>query len=161
MAVTFVFACLVILFNLIADLLYGWLDPRISSAERRAARRRRAARAHVSPWREAWRRFRRHRLAVSSAVVLSLMVARGRCSGRCIWRVPINDIDFTAQLQGAVAGRIRSAPTISARTCSRACSTAAASRSRSGSPRCWWRSSSATIDRRDRRHVARQRRRRR
>ena len=30
MAVTFVFACLVILFNLIADLLYGWLDPRIA-----------------------------------------------------------------------------------------------------------------------------------
>jgi peptide/nickel transport system permease protein len=30
MAVTFVFSCLVILFNLIADLLYGWLDPRIS-----------------------------------------------------------------------------------------------------------------------------------
>jgi peptide/nickel transport system permease protein len=30
MAVTFVFACLVILFNLVADLLYGWLDPRIA-----------------------------------------------------------------------------------------------------------------------------------
>ena len=30
MAVTFVFSCLVILFNLLADLLYGWLDPRIS-----------------------------------------------------------------------------------------------------------------------------------
>jgi len=30
MAVTFVFSCLVILFNLIADLLYGWLDPRIT-----------------------------------------------------------------------------------------------------------------------------------
>ncbi len=30
MAVTFVFSCLVIFFNLIADLLYGWLDPRIS-----------------------------------------------------------------------------------------------------------------------------------
>jgi len=30
MAVTFVFAALVIAFNLIADLLYGWLDPRIS-----------------------------------------------------------------------------------------------------------------------------------
>lgn len=30
MAVTFVFSCLVVLFNLIADLLYGWLDPRIS-----------------------------------------------------------------------------------------------------------------------------------
>ena len=30
MAVTFVFACLVIVFNLIADVLYGWLDPRIA-----------------------------------------------------------------------------------------------------------------------------------
>ncbi|MEI8326574.1 MAG: ABC transporter permease [Betaproteobacteria bacterium] len=30
MGVTFVFACLVIFFNLMADLLYGWLDPRIS-----------------------------------------------------------------------------------------------------------------------------------
>ena len=30
MAVTFVFACLVVLFNLIADILYGWLDPRVA-----------------------------------------------------------------------------------------------------------------------------------
>jgi len=30
MAVTFAFACLVILFNLLADLIYGWLDPRIT-----------------------------------------------------------------------------------------------------------------------------------
>ena len=30
MAVTFVFACLVVFFNLIADILYGWLDPRIT-----------------------------------------------------------------------------------------------------------------------------------
>ena len=30
MAVTFVFSILVIVFNLIADVLYGWLDPRIS-----------------------------------------------------------------------------------------------------------------------------------
>jgi len=30
MAVTFVFSILVILFNLLADVLYGWLDPRIS-----------------------------------------------------------------------------------------------------------------------------------
>ena len=30
MAVTFVFACLVVLFNLVADILYGWLDPRIT-----------------------------------------------------------------------------------------------------------------------------------
>ena len=30
MAVTFVFSCLVISFNLLADILYGWLDPRFS-----------------------------------------------------------------------------------------------------------------------------------
>ena len=30
MGVTFVFACLVVLFNLIADVLYGWLAPRIT-----------------------------------------------------------------------------------------------------------------------------------
>jgi peptide/nickel transport system permease protein len=30
MAVTFVFACLVVFFNLFADVVYGWLDPRIS-----------------------------------------------------------------------------------------------------------------------------------
>ena len=30
MGITFVIACLVVFFNLIADILYGWLDPRIS-----------------------------------------------------------------------------------------------------------------------------------
>ncbi len=30
MSVTFVFSCLVVLFNLLADIIYGWLDPRIS-----------------------------------------------------------------------------------------------------------------------------------
>jgi peptide/nickel transport system permease protein len=30
MAVTFVLSCLVIFFNLMADIIYGWLDPRIS-----------------------------------------------------------------------------------------------------------------------------------
>jgi peptide/nickel transport system permease protein len=30
MAVTFVTSCLVLAFNLLADLLYAWLDPRIS-----------------------------------------------------------------------------------------------------------------------------------
>jgi peptide/nickel transport system permease protein len=30
MAITFVFSCLVVAFNLLADILYGWLDPRIS-----------------------------------------------------------------------------------------------------------------------------------
>ena len=30
MAITFVFSCLVVAFNLVADLIYGWLDPRIT-----------------------------------------------------------------------------------------------------------------------------------
>jgi peptide/nickel transport system permease protein len=30
MGVTFVFSCLVVVFNLIADIIYGWLDPRIA-----------------------------------------------------------------------------------------------------------------------------------
>jgi peptide/nickel transport system permease protein len=30
MAVTFVFSCLVVLCNFIADILYAWLDPRIA-----------------------------------------------------------------------------------------------------------------------------------
>ncbi len=30
MAITFVFSALVVVFNLVADILYGWLDPRIS-----------------------------------------------------------------------------------------------------------------------------------
>jgi len=48
---------------------------------------------------EAWRRFRRHRLAVVSAVVLFLMIA-AVALGPFLWRVPINDIDFAAHLQG-------------------------------------------------------------
>jgi peptide/nickel transport system permease protein len=54
---------------------------------------------HVTPWSEAWRRFRRHRLAVASAVILLVMVfAVG--FGPLLWRVQINEIDFASQLQG-------------------------------------------------------------
>ncbi len=57
------------------------------------------ARPRVSPGQEAWRRFRRHRLAVASTVVLLLMVA-AISLGALIWQVPIDAIDFTAKLQG-------------------------------------------------------------
>jgi peptide/nickel transport system permease protein len=56
----------------------------------------------VSPWREAWRRFRRHRLAVVSLVVLLAMVA-GIALGPLFWPVPIDDIDFSAQLSPPTA----------------------------------------------------------
>ena len=53
---------------------------------------------HVTPWAEAWRRFRRHRLAVASTVILLAMIF-AVAFGPLLWRVQINDIDFTAQLQ--------------------------------------------------------------
>jgi peptide/nickel transport system permease protein len=59
------------------------------------ARRRRV----LSPGREAWRRFRKHKLAVVSLVVLLLMVA-SIAAGPFLWRVPIDDIDFGAQMAG-------------------------------------------------------------
>ncbi|MEZ5816542.1 MAG: ABC transporter permease [Hyphomicrobiaceae bacterium] len=52
-----------------------------------------------SPRREAWRRFRRHRLAVASSVVLALIVL-AVVLGPILWPVPINEIDFGASLQG-------------------------------------------------------------
>ena len=52
-----------------------------------------------SPWLEAWRRFRRHKLAVVSAVVLLSMVL-AIAIGPFLWRVPINEIDFAAKLDG-------------------------------------------------------------
>jgi peptide/nickel transport system permease protein len=46
---------------------------------------------------ETWRRFRRHRLAVASIGILALMML-AVAFGPFFWRVPINDIDFSAQL---------------------------------------------------------------
>ncbi len=56
-------------------------------------------RADNSPWAEAWRRFRRHRLALVSLVVLGLMVA-AVLLGPLVWRHSIEEIDFTARLIG-------------------------------------------------------------
>ncbi len=54
---------------------------------------------HVTPWTEAWRRFRRHRLAVVSGVVLLALIL-AVAFGPWLWHVQINEIDFSAQLQG-------------------------------------------------------------
>ena len=51
-----------------------------------------------SPGQEAWRRFRRHRLAVASGIVLLFLVA-AIALGPILWPVAINDIDFAAKLQ--------------------------------------------------------------
>jgi peptide/nickel transport system permease protein len=53
----------------------------------------------VSPTFEAWRRFRRHRLALASAAILFLMML-AIVLGPTLWPVAINDIDFSARLKG-------------------------------------------------------------
>jgi peptide/nickel transport system permease protein len=54
----------------------------------------------VALGREAWRRFRRHRLALVSAGVLSVMILV-LVLGPLFWPVAINDIDFSAMQQGS------------------------------------------------------------
>jgi len=51
-----------------------------------------------SPWLEAWRRFRRHRMAVLSAGVLIVMVA-AIVFAPFFYGVAVNDIDFSARLK--------------------------------------------------------------
>jgi peptide/nickel transport system permease protein len=58
----------------------------------------RALAPQVSPAQDAWRRFRRHRLAVVSGIVLLVMIL-AVLLGPLLWPVAINDIDFTARLQ--------------------------------------------------------------
>ena len=54
---------------------------------------------HLSPGMEAWRRFRRHHLAVASAVILAVMIL-AIVFGPLLWPVEINEIDFSARLKG-------------------------------------------------------------
>ena len=53
----------------------------------------------VTPGAEAWRRFKRHKLALAGAVILSV-IALAVLLGPLVWKVPINEIDFSAKLQG-------------------------------------------------------------
>jgi peptide/nickel transport system permease protein len=69
--------------------------PASLTAEAATAEQRR----HFSPWLEAWRRFRRHPLAVVSGAIL-LAIVLAILLGPLLWGVPINAIDFTARLQG-------------------------------------------------------------
>ena len=56
-------------------------------------------RAPVSPWQEAWRRFRKHRLAVVCAFILATLIF-AVLFGPWIWTLPVDDIDFSVRLQG-------------------------------------------------------------
>ena len=52
----------------------------------------------VTPGAEAWRRFRRHRLAFAGAAILGILVL-AVLLGPWLWPVPINEIDFGAKLK--------------------------------------------------------------
>ena len=54
-------------------------------------------------WREAVRRFRRHRLAMIGATVLLVLVG-AVVAGPLAWRLPVNEIDFTQKLKGPTWG---------------------------------------------------------
>lgn len=56
-----------------------------------------AAQPLSTPWRDTWRRFKRHRLAYASLWILGCMVL-GVLFGPLVWTVSISDIDFTARL---------------------------------------------------------------
>jgi len=71
----------------------------MSVATAPAARTLSAPRARTSLWRDATRRFRRHRLAMIGFAVL-LMLVTGVLVGPFVYRVPINEIDFKAKLKG-------------------------------------------------------------
>jgi peptide/nickel transport system permease protein len=58
-----------------------------------------AARSPAGLGAEAWRRFRRHRLALVGVVILTVMVLAVTL-GPLVWAVPINDIDFKSKLKG-------------------------------------------------------------
>ncbi len=59
----------------------------------------RAAPRSTSPGAEAWRRFRRHKMAMFSLVLLLLLVV-AVVLGPWLWPLAVNDIDFTARLKG-------------------------------------------------------------
>ncbi len=68
-----------------------------ASATAEAAPQLGKAIASVSPWTEAWRRFKRHRLAYWSLWVLAAL-ALAVLLGPLVYKVGINDIDFKARL---------------------------------------------------------------
>ena len=55
--------------------------------------------ARTSLWRDALRRFRRHRLAMIGTTVLLVMVV-AVVAGPLAWRLPVNEIDFKQKLKG-------------------------------------------------------------
>src|SRR4051794_10586634 len=48
-----------------------------------------------SLWSDAWRQFRRHKLAMAGTVVIAILVAM-TLLGPALWRTPIDTIDFAA-----------------------------------------------------------------
>ncbi|MFO1296631.1 MAG: ABC transporter permease subunit [Rubrivivax sp.] len=80
----------------------GTVGPAAASSAAAAAAPLGKAIASVSPWKEAWRRFKRHRLAYWSLWVLAFMVL-AVLVGPLVYKVGINDVDFQSRLAGPSA----------------------------------------------------------
>ena len=64
-----------------------------------------ASKASLSPWAEAWKRFKRHRLAYWSLWILGFL-ALAVLFGPLVYKVGINDIDFKARLASPSASHL-------------------------------------------------------
>lgn len=62
-----------------------------------------AARPARTLWSDAWRQFRRHRLAMAGAFTLAVLVL-ATAVGPLLWQADMNRIDFTLALQGPSSG---------------------------------------------------------
>ena len=109
--------------NLLADLAYAWVDPRVSIASAHDVAAARAA---------CWARCMRHRLAQVSLVFLAVLLVLSLAAPLIadLRGVDPSMTDLLPPLRAAVGRASGWAPTISAATCSSACSTAAGCR-------CW------------------------
>ena len=83
-----------------ADPTFGSTPPPVSPSPPAAPLSRETA--NISLLHDIWRRFKRHRLALTGAVIL-LIITLGVIFGPILWKVAINDIDFTARLKGPSA----------------------------------------------------------
>ena len=118
-------ASVIIGVNLVVDLLYGVINPRIRHATERHGRCSPCRRAPPSPWAELWRDFCRNRgalvgLGIVVALVLSRAVRRRDRAASAERAVPRCDADAAVAGSRSAATSSCSAPIRSAATCCRA-----------------------------------------
>ena len=109
------YGALIISFNFLVDLLYGWLDPAVAAMTERALPQTPRVMAPAAPrslWSDAWSALRQNRAAMAAAIVLGIDRA-ARALRPLVERLALRQ----AQLgRDRCAASARSAATSSART---------------------------------------------